>query len=515
MKKNRNRKLSEIREGCKGDRFFAFLAALLTILSCFAQAIAGHTQELASNPNILFLMTDTQRKDDMGAYGNPVIRTPHLDLLAKEGVRFEQCYTQYPACMPSRAAIFTGRYPMANGVWSNGVPLPVSETTLAEVLLKNGYETGGFGKLHFLPHYPYRKAPLPIMGNHSEPFYGFETFRLGEDGRSGEHWKWLEEHHPQYADRADHEIPPEFHNTLWTANHTIQFIQRCVKERKPFFAFCSFVDPHQSYNPPPPYRTMYREQDMPPPIRRQGELDGSHFQEMASTGNMANYNEKVAHHRTQHYGEMTFIDDAVGRIVAVLEKLKIREKTLVIFTSDHGDMLGDHWLWWKGPFHYAGCSNIPLFFNWPGQLKEGKVVDGLTQHIDIFPTVLDLARIECPPGVQGRSQKSVLTSENSDTGYDFVYLESVHSGAHDPSFWTGKQAPPEAVDTFTIRNRKWRLTFFTDGDGELYDLAKDPNEFENVWSHPLYEKEKWRLIEVLLRRIAVTRDPLPLRTKPY
>ena len=98
---------------------------------------------------------------------------------------------------------------------------------------------------------------------------------------------------------------------------------------------------------------------------------------------------------------MTFIDDAVGRIVEVLEKLKIREKTLIVFTSDHGDMLGDHWLWWKGPYHYAGCSNIPLFFNWPDRLREGKVVDGLAQHIDIFPTVLDLAGIDCPPGVSG------------------------------------------------------------------------------------------------------------------
>ncbi len=494
----------------------AFFAAFLVALVFLAQPVAGQLDSSGTRPNILFIMTDTQRKDDMGVYGNSSIRTPLLDRLARQGVRFEECYTQSPACMPSRAAIFTGRYPMANGVWSNGVPLPESEVTLAETLRRNGYRTGGFGKLHFLPHYPYRKTPLPTMKSHSKPFYGFQIFRLGEDGRSGEHWMWLKERYPKDLDKADHEIPLELHNTFWTANHTIQFIRESVASRSPFFVFCSFVDPHQSYDPPPPYRTMYRPEDMPPPVRRKGELEGSRFAEMVASGSMKSYNEDVAYQRAQHYGEMTFIDDAVGRIMEVLEELELEEKTLIVFTSDHGDMLGDHWLWWKGPYHYRGCTNIPLFFTWSGQLQEGKVVRGLVQHIDILPTVLDLVGIASPPGVQGRSQKSVLTTGSVDTGYDFVYLESVQSGAHDPDFWKEEQTPPEPIDTFSIRNHRWRLSFATRGEeGELYDLEADPNEFENVWSDPSYAQEKQSLIKTLLEHIAFTRDPLPLRTKPY
>lgn len=493
----------------------ATLVAFLTGSVLFSRPATSDSQPFRGKPNVLFIMTDTQRKDDMGAYGNTAIRTPHLDKLAREGVRFNQCYTQSPACMPSRAAIFTGRYPMANGVWSNGVALPESETTLAEVFLQEDYRTGGFGKLHFLPHYPYRKAPLPVMNADSKPFHGFQTFRLGEDGRSGEHWEWLKEGHPAYVDKPDHLLPLELHNTMWTADHTVRFIKECVETGRPFFAFCSFVDPHQSYNPPLPYRTMYREEDMPPPIRSEEELKSSPFQRLAVTANMASHNASVAYHRTQHYGEMTFIDDAVGRIIQALEDLKIRERTIIVFTSDHGDMLGDHWLWWKGPYHYAGCSNIPLFFNWPGQIMEGKNVEGLTQHIDIFPTLLDLAGIECPPGVQGRSQKPVLQSASIETGYDFVYLESVHSGLHDPEFWKGEMTSPAPVDTFSIRNQKWRLTFVSNGTGELYDLELDPDEFENRWSDPAYENVQRYLIEVLIKRIAATRDPLPMRTKPY
>ena len=120
-------------------------------------------------------MTDTQRKDDMGAYGNSVISTPHLDSLANTGVKFEQCYCACPACMPARASVFTGRYLNAHGVWSNGVPLPKDEITLAHVFAQNGYRTGGAGKFHFIPHYPYR-SPMPTMETHPEPFYGFQEF---------------------------------------------------------------------------------------------------------------------------------------------------------------------------------------------------------------------------------------------------------------------------------------------------------------------------------------------------
>lgn len=462
-------------------------------------------------PNVLLIMTDTQRFDDMGAYGNPVIQTPNLDALCNGGCRFDRCHTQYPACMPARATVFTGRYPMAHGVWSNGVALPESERTLAHWLADAGYRTGGAGKFHFLPHHPYR-SPLPTMETHPGPFYGFQEFHLGEDGRSGEHWQWIREFHPEYENAPDHEIPPELHNTHWATSHTIDFMREAVRAREPFFAFCSYVDPHQSYNPPPPYRDMYAEADMPGPVRREGELNGTRFERLLD-GNMKRYNERTAYFRTQHYGEMSFIDDHIKRLTDALDELSVRDNTIIVFVSDHGDMLGDHWLWWKGAYHYRACTGVPFFVHWPGRVKPGNAVDGMVQQTDVVPTVLDLLGIEIPPGVQGRSLKPILTGETNTTGYEFAYSESVSSGAVHPEFQTN---PGRGADTLTIRNHEWRFTVHSGaGTGELYDLKNDPDEFENRWDDPAFREIRSDLTLALLDRAAATRDPLPQRTHPY
>jgi len=481
----------------------------------------GTSAGSAGPPNVLLIMTDTQRLDDMGAYGNPIIKTPHLDALARGGAMFTGCHTQYPACMPARATIFTGRYPMAHGVWSNGVPLPETETTLADVFAAAGYRTGGAGKFHFLPHYPYRKSDLPTMATHPEPFYGFQEFHLGEDGRSGEHHLWIKEHYPQYYDKPDDQVPVEVHNSGWTMRHTIDFMTRCAKRRQPFFAFCSFVDPHQGYNPPPPYNTMYKPEDIPDPIRRDDELENSRFRSLAQSPGMMNYTRRLKEQRAKHYGEMTLIDDCVGRLVRVLEELGIRRNTLIVFVSDHGDMLGDHWLWWKGAYHWPGCTNVPLFFNWPGRIPAGRRVDGLVQQTDILPTICELTGQEIPLGVQGKSLADVVQGQTDRTPYEYVYIESVSSGAYAPD-WKGPSGRRPAgdrdhtIDTFTIRSRKWRFTIFSGtDDGELYDLEKDPHEFVNCFHDAGYAKVRQELTAVLLNRLRLTRDPLPARTRPY
>ncbi len=449
----------------------------------------------APRPNILLIMTDQHRKDAIGIYGNPVIKTPNLDALATGGVRFENCYVQHAACMPSRACIFTGRYPMAHRVRSNGVPLPESEITLAHVFARNGYRTGGAGKFHFIPHYPYR-SPLPMMETHPEPYYGFQEFHLGEDGRSGEHWVWIQRNHPEYHKKPDHEIPLELHNSFWSASHAIDFIRKCAARNEPFFAFCSFVDPHHSYNPPSPYRETYKEQDMPEPICKPDEFADKPPHLRARTKQLEGVGKSVAYNRTQYYGEVTLIDDSIGRILKALDELKIRGNTLIVFTSDHGDMLGDHGLYFKG-LAYPQSANVALIFNWPGHLKTGKVVNGIMQEIDIFPTITELVGVENPPGVQGRSQARILTTESNDTGYEYAYIE--HAGSD-----------------YSLRSLKWRFTYYPGKDyGELYDLEKDPHEFTNLWNDSRMQNLKLTLTRELLDRVVQTRDPLPIKEKPY
>ncbi len=478
-------------------RQFVRASAFLTAVGAAGPtlSVAAADGKPSDRPNVLLIMTDQHRKDAIGAYGNPVIKTPNLDALAATGVRFDNCWVQHAACMPSRACIFTGRYPMAHRVRSNGVPLPKHETTLAHVFANNGYRTGGAGKFHFLPHYPYR-SPLPMMETHPEPYYGFQEFHLGEDGRSGEHWVWLKRNHPEYHEVPDHKIPFKLHNSYWSASHTIDFIRRSADQGEPFFAFCSFVDPHHSYNPPSPYKEMYRKEDMPAPILEAGELEDKPPKLQAAMKRREGVRDDVAYNRTQYYGEVTFIDDSIGRILNTLDELDLRDNTLIVFTADHGDMLGDHHLYFKG-VAYPQSASVPLIVNWPGRARAGKVVEGIVQEIDIMPTILDLVGLDPPAGVQGRSQAKLVTSSSAETGHEYAYIEHADSD-------------------FTLRSLEWRFTYYPGKDyGELYDLQHDPNEFDNLWDEPGRQKLKMELTNKLLARIVATRDPLPIREKPY
>ena len=477
-----------------------------------SSAAAAAQNPNASRPNVLLIMTDQHRMDAIGAYGNPVIRTPHLDSIAAGGTRFTNCWTQHPTCMPSRASIFTGRYPSAHGVRFNGIPLSRQETTMAQALREQGYSTFGAGKFHFLPHYPYR-SPLPTMATQTEPYYGFAEFHLGEDGRSGEHWQWIQKNYPQYHLKPDHQVPVEVHNSGWVTNLTTSFLKRAAATDKPFFAFASFVDPHHAYNPPPPYSTMYREQDMPPIVAKESERTDkpAYYQKIYETHRPLV--EKVARHRAQYYGEVSLIDDCVGKILKTLEELKLRENTIIVFMSDHGDLLGDHYIFYKGPYHYRHCAAVPLMVNWPGRVGAGKVIDGIVQEIDVLPTILELAGCPVPLGVQGRSQKAVLTTNSKDTGYNSALIQYHASGVVKPG---AEALDSDVPDLFTLRRPDWRLSYYPGlKTGELYDLGADPNEFVNVWNRPGLEAVRSRLKDELLDRMLGALDPLPAREKPY
>ncbi len=483
----------------------------------FLQAAAGGTAAAArsetgrrSRPNVLLLMSDQHRWDAFGFTGNSVIRTPNFDKLAAGGTRFTECWAQHPVCMPSRASIFTGRYPSVHGVRTNGVPLPRTETTLAQVFAENGYRTGGAGKFHFIPHYPYG-SPLPTMDTYPGPYYGFQEFHIGEDGRSGEQWEWIKKNYPEYHRKPDHEIPLRLHNTYWAASHTIDFIRRCVRRDEPFFAFCSFVDPHHAYDPPPPYRDMYREEDMPRPIGRAGEHEGKPAYVAGLVKRYRRWCDRVLYHRTQYYGEVTFIDDSIGRILDALEEFGVRDNTLIVYLPDHGDLLGDHNLFFKGQQHYRECANLTMLFNWPGKVKAGKVVEGFVQEIDVFPTIAELVGLPRTPGVQGRSQVEALTTDSASTGYDSILIEHAIHGETAPGV-----PVPDVPDCYTVRTKEWRMTYYLAlGTGELYDLESDPKELYNRWGDAKLGAVRRKMKNLLLDRVLAARDPLPVRENRY
>jgi arylsulfatase len=223
--------------------------------------------------------------------------------------------------------------------------------------------------------------------------------------------------------------------------------------------------------------------------------------------------ERAAWHRAQYYGEVSLIDECVGRILKSLEDLSMRANTLVVFMSDHGDLLGDHFLFYKGPYHYRHCAAVPFIVNWPGRVKHGKVVDGIVQEIDLMPTILDMVGTASPLGVQGRSQKAVLTTESEDTGYTSALIQYGISGASLPE---GPRFDAGTPDLWTLRTREWRLSYYPAlKTGELYNLGEDPEEFVNLWDRAGLEKQRTMLKDELLDRVLCAHDPLPVREQPY
>lgn len=482
---------------------------------------------MSNRPNFLFILTDQQRFDTLGCNGNPVMRTPHLDQMAAEGVNLTNVFVQCPMCMPSRASLATGRYPSVHRARWNGVGLPATERTFMQELQERGYHTALFGKLHLLPHQS-RKA--------DDPTFGYETAVMAEHPRP--HWAsayrdWLKEKYPEseaetrlrtHSEELQVHVPDRpaaAYYSTWVGDETVRFLQS--KPREPFFATMGFFDPHHPFSPPEPYASMYDPGEVPQPIRRPGELDDKppHFKDThygrvnpilgfhsdnpgkgapvmvqpdLSQVSPEMWGRLIAH----YYGMVSLIDDQVGRVLQVLRETGLDENTVVIFTSDHGELLGDHGLLFKGPHHYDSILRVPTLVRWPEHLPAGRRCDGLVELIDLPSTILDMAGIPQPQGMQGRSLVPLLRGD-TDTGRDSVLVE------RPDLYWH--------LDMKTLRTRRWKLTYYANKPfGELYDMENDPHEFVNLWDDPGSAQVKQEMIQLLLDRLIAAADPLPPQT---
>ena len=388
-------------------------------------------------------MTDQQRYDHLSCSGHPLLKTPNIDRIAANGVRFNRAYVNCPLCMPSRATLFTGRTPRGHGVRTNGIPLNPAIPTFTQALVDAGYRTHASGKLHFrcvqnvkgLPleqHDPdvhVENRDLWLSGRVTKlpsPYYGFQTTDfIGSHGDRvyGEYTQELQGSYPEalpLLDKAHARVPPtgadqswksslpaERHHTTWVADQTITYLRE-EGHRQPFFLLCSFPDPHHPYCPPAPYDSLYDPADVPTPNRREGELDdlAPFFREIycegrAVSGRMTKTRISDEHLReiTAHtFGMISLVDHHIGRILDTLETEELTKDTIVIFLSDHGDMMGDHWMLNKGPFHFEGLLRVPFIWSWPGQFREGVVSDSLVSLLDFAPTLLDLCGAPFPEG---------------------------------------------------------------------------------------------------------------------
>lgn len=506
---------------------------------------------MPERPNFLLITTDQQRWDSLGAYGNPVGATPHLDRLAAEGLTSDAASVANPLCMPSRSSILTGRYPRGHRVWCNGVALPLAELPLPELLRRAGYRTGLVGKAHFTPCSAAEPEPhfwdttelwqrRPELAEQHGPWYGFDHVELtiGHfNPRVGHYGAWLREHHDgcqELAERA-HALsvgraPQSWKSALPTAAHASTYVgeRTCawLRERRgePFFLWASFGDPHHPFRPPAPYCDAFDAADVPLPATRPGELahkpphhldyhEGRIARMEGGGRDMAGAFIDEAMTREIHrltYGMIQLVDENVGRILAELDALGLADNTVVLFTSDHGDLLGDHGLWNKGPFHYEGLTRVPLLWRWPGVIAPGRRTGALVSLLDLLPTCCDLAGVELPvpeqhlddpsrrypPLVHGRSLAPVLRGESQEHR-EACFIELLSGWRPD-------------LNLRTVRTARWKLTLYAGQPyGELYDLEEDPHEFANLWSDPARRALRDELRLLALDEMLKTEDHWP------
>lgn len=506
--------------------------------------------------NVLFFITDQQRADHLGCAGNPILKTPHIDRLAGEGMRFRRAYVANPTCMPNRASIMTGLYPNMC-VRSFGVNLPEHIPTFSGVLREQGYVTKAIGKMHlhfwsnkvdkshrsaeYLNGWVSEKTHPRMVENFPKPFYGFDEVDLvvgHGDCCNGHYQDWLAERAPEYIPVIRQlggkllsdiyrrsPIPEDLYPTSYITDRAVDFLERYGKGdygEKPFFLKVSYPDPHHPCTPPGKYAEMYKPADMELPPSFQDLEAIKHHKFIGSRrdhpflGKMmlrTSKEEETRNFISHTYGMITMIDDSVGQILATLDRLGFTDDTMIIYTSDHGDMMGDHGLILKGPLPFNGILNVPLIWKVPGLTKAGSVSEALVSAVDLAPSILNLCPIDpeaLPPDMQGVDITPVL----KDPGLKvrdccFIEIDEADNGL--------ARAMPIVTEAFGnmemrikyLVTERYSLTLYNGlkNYGDLFDRRNDPEERNNLWfSNP---ELRYELIEKLLHEMINTQDLYP------
>lgn len=505
-----------------------------------------------TQPNFIFITSDQHRGDCLGVEGRN-IKTPHLDQLAKDGTRFASAICPSPVCQPSRASILTGQLCRTNGVHDNGIDLEpeVGEKGFAGTLGGAGYETAFFGKAHLSSYDARHKTGTPESVLSSEdfgddwfgPYMGFKHVETMIHGHNwftpqkpprGQHFErfyygsgrgdelnelyWKNGRDTKGAAQTWHsQLPLAYHNTPWTADRAIEWINHGRDKEKPFMTWISFPDPHHPFDCPEPWSYLHDPKDVDLPEHRTRDLENRPWWHKAALentpqGDPESIKIRQAYSRIPQqtddqlreiiantYGQIALIDHHVGRIMNTLREAGLDENTYVIYSADHGDWLGDHGLVLKGPMFYEGLLRVPLLVKGPG-VPAGQVVDEPVSNMDLGPTMFDLAGVDARQDQHGQSLRPFL--EGKDETRDFAMYE-----------W---ELLPNRVGVALsmrgVRTKTDKLSMdMRSGDGEMYDLVSDPNEMVNVFADPAYAQRRKVLEGYLAQRpddIGPIREPV-------
>ena len=525
--------------------------------------------------NIVLIMADQQRKDYLGCYGNPYVRTPNLDSIAKRSVQFDCCYVNNPICMPNRMSIFTGRYPRNHGMWTNGLILPGELPTLANTLHDNGYDTCNIGKIHFQPT---DCGPSFPVGESMEdgrywkqiddnidwygPYWGYDHVELTVNHATkplAHYGKWFHENggtdemaNPVKVEGFEYcpvtTMPERLHDSMFVGERSAEYIRSHAGQEKPFFLVARFPDPHHPFNPPLETALRYKDVPVRMPVHEDDELEGHprhyHYHQMGvwhragllkalpdmpeedrqkvgqckdiigkfmdegvlrglgllSHGDSSGEDKQPSRidsaDRDQRirntYAMVDLIDQGVGKILDALRETGTLEDTIIVVTSDHGELMGDHGLWLKGPFFYDGLINVPLMVCAPG-IEPGKT-RALASSVDIYPTICELAGVKTPGICDGVSQVNSLKGGSARNHCMIEYRNGYFEND---------------VNTMGYIDDDYKFIQYQNGECELTSRKNDPNEDVNLAADPAYAELVTKYREKLLMAILNTGNRYP------
>jgi choline-sulfatase len=446
-------------------------------------------------PHILFLMADQFRWDCMGCAGNRVIRTPNLDAIAREGVVFQNAYSSTPTCTPARAALLTGQAPWHHAMLGYGAVAEHYPVEMPRCLREAGYYTFGVGKMHWFPQ---------------KTLHGFHGTLVDESGRVespgfiSDYRRWFRDEAPGQDPDATgigwndyqagvYALDEKLHPTVWTGQTALEQIRRC-DPAVPLFLKVSFARPHSPYDPPARFMNLYKEEDMPAAVVGDWAAKyAPHADPPPSDAWHGDLGEAQAlKSRRGYYGSVSFIDEQIGKILQTLKDRGMYDNTLILFTSDHGDMLGDHNLWRKS-YAYESSAHVPMLLRWPRNMgMEGKRGTALPQPVelrDLLPTFLDAAGAPIPKSVDGAS---LLELVRGNTAKWRPWIDLEHAVCYSKeNHWNA------------LTDGRFKYIYFAlDGSEQLFDLGKDRGETRDLSNDPACSAilKKWR--ERLTRRLA-------------
>ena len=461
----------------------------------FMAILACQTVNAQKQPNIILIMTDQQRSDALGCFGNDRIITPNIDSIASDGYLFTNAYTATPSSTPARAGLLTGMTPWHHGMLGYGVVAEHYRYEMPRMIRNCGYFTMGIGKMHWHPQ---------------NALHGFHVTLLDESGRReypdfvSDYRKWFQTEVPGCNPDStgigwnDHgasayKLPERLHPTVWTADMAVKVIENWnTNTSSPLFLVISFARPHSPYDPPQRILDMYDGIEMEAPAHGEWSRDiGKDITDPKVKPNAAfgQFGDEYAKNSKKHYyASITFIDEQVGRIINVLKKKGLYDDSIICFTSDHGDMMGDH-NHWRKTYPYEGSTAIPYIVKFPASMKtvlpQGSEISNPVELRDFLPTFLDMAGGHVPEDMDGMSLVPLVQQKNPEWR---KWIDMEHAACYSPdNYW------------YALTDGKIKYVwYFRTGKEQLFNLERDPEETRDLSKDTMYREE----LEILRSEMA-------------